>query len=73
MLLHKSVTDLILKVFFQVYRELGDGFLERIYEIAMLMTLRELGLEVHRQVPMDVSFRGKLSGNIRPISSSMIW
>ena len=44
--MHKEVTDLILSAFYQVYRDLGFGFIERIYEIAMLITAQDLGLEV---------------------------
>jgi GxxExxY protein len=62
MLMHKNVTDLILKAFFTVYRDLGYGFLERIYEIAMLMKTRELGLEVRRQAPIDVYYQGEKIG-----------
>jgi GxxExxY protein len=58
MLLHKEVTDLILNAFYQVYRDLGYGFLEHIYEIAMLMKTRELGLQVRKQLPIDVHYQG---------------
>jgi GxxExxY protein len=58
MLMYKDVTDLILRAFYQVYRDLGYGFLEHIYEIAMLMKTRELGLEVRNQLPIDVHFQG---------------
>jgi GxxExxY protein len=64
-LLHKSVTDLILNAFFQVYNDLGYGFLERVYEIAMLMTVREMGLDVNSQVPVAVNFQGKVIGKYR--------
>jgi GxxExxY protein len=60
--MHKDVTDLILGAFYQVYRDLGYGFLERIYEIAMLMKTRELGLHVQRQLPIDVHYQGEKIG-----------
>ncbi len=46
--MHKEVTDLILSAFYQVYRDLGFGFIERIYEIAMLMTAQDLGSKLAR-------------------------
>jgi hypothetical protein len=36
-LLHKSITDVILKVYYEVYNELGSGFLEKIYQNAMYL------------------------------------
>jgi GxxExxY protein len=62
MLMHEDLTDLILKAYFTVYRDLGYGFLERVYEIAMGMTARELGLKVCRQVPIDVYYLGEKIG-----------
>ncbi|RLB30730.1 MAG: hypothetical protein DRG87_04340 [Deltaproteobacteria bacterium] len=32
---HKETTDIILKCFYEVYNELGDGFLESVYENAL--------------------------------------
>lgn len=29
---HKEITDVILRSFYEVYNELGDGFLESVYE-----------------------------------------
>lgn len=42
---HGLVTDQILKVFYEVYNELGHGFLESVYHRALLMALREKELE----------------------------
>ena len=53
-LLHKELTDKILKSFFVVYNELQYGFLENIYEKAMLMELSETGLHVERQKQIEV-------------------
>lgn len=39
MLKHKEITETILKTYFEVYNELGFGFLERVYQNAMFMTL----------------------------------
>lgn len=44
-LLHEDLTSLILKKFYEVYNELGYGFLEKVYENALLIELRKNGLE----------------------------
>jgi len=40
---HKETTDLILKSFYEVYIELGDGFLECVYENALYIVLNGYG------------------------------
>ena len=44
-LLHAATTGPLLDAFFQVYRELGYGFLERVYANALVIAARDLGLE----------------------------
>ena len=46
---HKEITDIILKSFYEVYNELGDGFLESVYENALYIVLTGHGLCVERQ------------------------
>ena len=52
----------MLKAFFQVYNELGYGFLEKVYENAMVISASALGLEVKPQFPVRVHFQGKVIG-----------
>ncbi len=59
---HADVTDLIIKAFFDVYNELGYGFLERVYANAMSIAARRLGLDVVRNPPIRVHFRGEVVG-----------
>ena len=59
---HEQLTEKVLKVFYEVYNELGHGFLESIYEDAMIMALPDASLVVERQVPVPVWFRGKPIG-----------
>lgn len=61
-LLHSEITDQILKSFFHVHNSLGYGFLERVYEIAMMRTLQRAGILVLRQMPVDVWFEGEVVG-----------
>jgi GxxExxY protein len=58
-LLHKEITDRILGSFFQVHTELGSGYLESVYAKAMECALVEDGLEVERETPVAVYFRGQ--------------
>ena len=39
-LLHKDLTDQILKTFYDVYNELGYGFLEKVYQNALYLELK---------------------------------
>ncbi len=61
-LLHADVTAVILKAFYHVYGTLGYGFLEKVYENAMVLTLRRLGVSVRQQQPTEVFFEGTIVG-----------
>ena len=56
MLLHNEISEKILKAFYNVYNSLGYGFLEKVYENAMMIELRKLGMNVQRQVPIKVFY-----------------
>jgi GxxExxY protein len=62
---HRALTEEIIEVFYAVYNELGFGFLESVYENAMVLALRQLGLEVQQQAPVPVYFRGRQVGEFR--------
>ena len=47
---------------FEVSRVLGSGFLEKIYENALLIELRERGLNAESQKPINVSYKGQIVG-----------
>lgn len=61
--LHNKLTESIIGCAFEVINELGSGFLESVYENAMIVALSEAGLSVQSQVPVPVSFRGKRVGD----------
>jgi len=65
MLKHKEVTDQILSGFYEVYNELGRGFLESVYENALTLLLKEYGLSVKTQEELNVRFHGQLVGVFR--------
>lgn len=53
---YSEITDLIIKAFYNVYNKLGYGFLERVYENAMSIELKRLGLSFERQKPLKVFY-----------------
>src|SRR5260370_13937529 len=55
---HKQLTETIIGVFFEVYNELGHGFLDSVYERAFEVALTSKGLDVRRQIQVPVWFRG---------------
>ena len=57
-----GLTEKIIGVCFEVINELGSGFLESVYEKALLVALRDKGLNAVSQVPVSVCFRGKCIG-----------
>lgn len=60
---HRDLTDKIIGTFYEVYNELGFGFLESVYEEAMIIALSAKGLKIKQQLPIPVWFRGKKIGN----------
>lgn len=61
-MLHEELTGKILQACFEVSKELGSGFLESVYEKALVVALQQKGLEVKTQVPLKVKFRGIIVG-----------
>jgi GxxExxY protein len=59
------LTERIIGVFYEVYNELGFGFLESVYREAMRIALGQAGLPVEAEVPVPVSFRGRPVGVFR--------
>ncbi len=62
---HKETTEKIIGVFYDVYNELGHGFLESVYLESMAIALREAGMPVVQQAPIAVYFHGHLVGEFR--------
>ena len=53
-----KITYIINGAIFEVNRILGPGFLEKVYENALLIELRERGLRTENQVPIKVNYKG---------------
>jgi GxxExxY protein len=62
---HEDLTKKVIGIFYEVYNELGFGFLESVYEQAMLLALRDAGLSAEGQVLIQVRFRGRVVGEFR--------
>ena len=62
---HDDLTQKIIGVFYDVYNELGSGFLECVYREAMRLALTQEGLSVACEVSIPVEFRGKVIGIFR--------
>ena len=59
---HDELTRVIIGVFYEVYNELGPGFLESVYKECMRLALIQSGLRVEAKVPIPVRFRGAMVG-----------
>ena len=62
---HSAITDCIIGCFYRVYNGLGFGFLESVNEQALLIELKEAGLAVQAQAPVNVSYRGREVGDFK--------
>jgi hypothetical protein len=62
---HEELTRKIIGTFYEVYNELGFGFLESVYCEAMAIALRAKGLQVDREFALRATFRGQTIGEFR--------
>ena len=60
---HEQITKSVIGCAFEVINELGAGFLESVYEKALLLVLRQKGLSAISQYPVKVMFRGECVGD----------
>jgi GxxExxY protein len=61
-MLHQELTKKIIGCAFTVHNTLGAGFLEKVYEQALMLELRVSGLVVESQVPLSVIYRDQIVG-----------
>ena len=60
---HETITKIVIGCAFEVINELGAGFLESVYEKALVLALRQKGLSAQAQFPLKVFFRGECVGD----------
>jgi GxxExxY protein len=61
-LLFSDLTGAIRDSAYHVYRELGSGFLEKVYENALAVELEQRNIDFEQQKPVTVSYRGRVVG-----------
>lgn len=62
-MINEELTGAIIKASFDVSNELGAGFLESVYEKALMVALAQKGIKVESQVPLKVRFRNVVVGD----------
>ena len=53
---HSDITKKVLSAFYKVYNTLGYGFLEKVYENALFIELKSMGLHVEKQKRINVFY-----------------
>ena len=62
---HEELTSKVIAAAIEVHRQLGPGFIESIYEHALVVELRNRGLKVEQQVEVPVEYEGVEVGRHR--------
>jgi GxxExxY protein len=62
MMKHAEITEKVSSAYYHVYNTLGHGFLERVYQNAMVIELRKRGVQVVPQARLDVRYEGEVGG-----------
>ena len=60
--LYSDITETIIKCYYKVYNKLGYGFLEEVYERALLIELGKEGYKCLQQCPVDVYYESDIVG-----------
>jgi GxxExxY protein len=61
-LLHREITEKIIGAAFEVHRELGYGFLERVYQRALQVELLRAGVSAEIEKRIQVKYKGIVVG-----------
>ena len=62
-MLHEEITKRVIGVFYEVYRTLGAGFLEKVYEEAMATEFQKRGISFDKQVKIGICYKGENVGD----------
>ena len=60
---HRDLTEKIIECAYRVHNTLGFGFLERVYQNALLIELEKNGLQARKEVPIKVFYDEKIVGD----------
>jgi GxxExxY protein len=61
-LIFEELTDMIISCYYKVYSELGYGFLEKVYENAMMIELNDSQLFAENQIEIMTFYKGQIVG-----------
>ena len=61
-IIYKELSYKIVGIAMDVHKELGCGFLEKVYENALAILLNKNGIDIKQQAPLKVTFRGNVVG-----------
>jgi len=61
-IIHKDLSYKVIELALEVHNELGCGFLEKVYENALMVLLEREAIPARQQAPADVYFQGKVIG-----------
>jgi GxxExxY protein len=64
-LAHSALTGDVIGAFFQVYNELGEGFVESVYSKALVVEIDRRGIQCEREAPLVVRYRDTVVGEFR--------
>lgn len=59
----EEITDKVIKIFYEVYNKLGYGFLEKVYENAMMIEFDKKGINYCNQFPIKVYYDNFVVGD----------
>ncbi|MCX5897494.1 MAG: GxxExxY protein [Proteobacteria bacterium] len=62
-IIYKDLSYKLIGLAMRVHSGLGHGFLEKVYERALMILLRRENIEAAQQAPITVSFEGEVVGN----------
>ena len=59
---YKELTEKVIEIFYRVYNKLGYGFLEKVYENAMMIEFKKDGIQAVAQAAIKVLYEGEVIG-----------
>ena len=62
----QELTKSLIGIYYDVYNELGYGFLEKVYQNAMIIELKLRGFEIESQKKINVFYKKEIVGDYIP-------
>lgn len=64
--LHEELTEKVIGCCYKVHNELGAGFLEKVYQNALAIELKDADIRFVQECPLNVLYRGSVVGEYFP-------